>query len=247
MPFDANSELPDSVRGALTAEAQGIWRNAWNSGFASAEGSVQAREERAFRIAWGAVRNAGWIPNPDDPEGKWVKKRHVNLGRLKDGTESVRFRQRLRRRQKRLATLRADLHADMGKNMAKWGRQFGIIEKNEESRVVTAWASIVEKGGELVEDHEGDVIFPEDLEQAAWEFVANVRRAGLMHERSDGIGGLVGSMVFTRELQKILGIDLEQVGWLVQFHVEDDDVWKRIKTGDLPMMSIHGAGERTPI
>ncbi len=131
--------------------------------------------------------------------------------------------------------------------MATWGKRFGIISKDEDARVVTAWASVVEKDGELVEDHEGDVIFPEDLEHAAWEFVANVRKAGLNHERTEGIGGLVGSMVFTRELQKQLDIDLGQVGWLVQFHITDDDVWLRVKTGDLPMMSIHGQGERTAL
>lgn len=243
MPFNSNAELPDPVKAALPNEAQSVWRNVFNSVFDRTEGTDADREEAAIPQAWGAVRNAGWIPNPDNPEGKWIRKRRLNVGR---STELVRFQSRLTRRRKRLDALTADTEKK-DTDLAKWGKQFGIIEKDEESQVVTAWASVVEKNGQLVEDHEGDVIFPEDLELAAWEFVSNVRRAGLMHERSDGIGGLVGSMVFTKELQKTLGIDLGQVGWLVQFHVEDPDVWSRIKSGDLPMMSVHGTGERTPI
>lgn len=181
-------------------------------------------------------------PPPDD-----ASKQRLNVGRVGRGLERSRRESREKRRARRLEILRDRLLASGDDVSARWGKRFGIIEKNEESRVVTAWASVVEKGGTLVEDHEGDVIFPEDLEKAAWEFVANVRRAGLMHERSDGIGGLVGSMVFTKEIQKTLGIELGQVGWLVQFHVEDDDVWEKVKCGELPMMSVHGGGQRTPI
>lgn len=246
MPFDSNAELPDSVRDVLPTAAQSIWRNVFNSAFDRAEGTTSERDGTAFPQAWGAVRNAGWAPNPNNPEGKWIKKGgHLNIGRVGSGLERSRRAQRLKRRERRLALLRERLEKDT--NVATWGKQFGIISKDDESRVVTAWASVVEKGGELVEDHEGDVIFPEDLEQAAWAFVANVRRAGLNHEVSSGIGGLVGSMVFTREVQKSLGIDLGKVGWLVQFHVEDDEVWQKIKIGELPMMSVHGHGERTPI
>ena len=246
MPFQSNSELPPEVQAALPNEAQSIWRNVFNSVFDREQGTDAEREQAAFPHAWGAVRNAGWIPNPDNPDGKWIRKR-LNVGRVGRQEERVRLRSRLRRRRKRLQMLQDRAAAEKERDLAKWGKQFGIIEKNEESQVVTAWASVVEKDGQLVEDHEGDVIFPEDLEQAAWDFVANVRRAGVMHERKTGIGGLVGSMVFTKELQKILGIDLGQVGWLVQFHVEDAEVWERIKTGELPMMSVHGTGERTPI
>ena len=251
MPFASNAALPDEVRDALPNDAQSIWRNVFNSAFDRAEGTTSERDGRAFPQAWGAVRNAGWMPNPDNPDGKWImEKRRLNIGQVGRSTERKRRRERLQRRAHRLELLRERLLHEKGEDHVatkRWGKTFALIEKDEESRVVTAWASVVEKGGTLVEDQEGDVIFPEDLEKAAWEFVANVRRAGVNHERSNGIGGLVGSMVFTKEIQKTLGIDLGQIGWLVQFHVEDDDVWEKIKLGELPMMSVHGQGERTPI
>lgn len=249
MPFSTNSALPDEVKDVLPDEAQSIWRNVFNSAFDRAEGTVDEKDSTAFPQAWGAVRNAGWMPNPDNPDGKWImEKRRLNIGSVGRSTERKRRREREKRRAARLEVLRERLLHEKGEDVAtkRWGNRFGLIEKDEESRVVTAWASVVEKGGTLVEDQEGDVIFPEDLEKAAWEFVANVREAGINHERT-GVGGLVGSMVFTKELQKILGIDLGQVGWLVQFHVEDDEVWEKIKLGELPMMSVHGQGERTPI
>ena len=65
MPYDQNTELPASVRSALPAEAQTQFRGAFNS--ASESGYS---ENRAFQIAWGAVKR-NWKKGPD---GKWVEK-----------------------------------------------------------------------------------------------------------------------------------------------------------------------------
>lgn len=65
MPYKSNSELPEGVKGNLPAEAQTVWRNAFNS--AAGQGKP---ESEAARIAWGAVKN-GW---KKDEQGNWVKK-----------------------------------------------------------------------------------------------------------------------------------------------------------------------------
>lgn len=66
MPYRRNSDLPDAVKNALPAEAQSVFRSAFNSAI------EDVSEERAFRIAWGAVRR-GWRP-PQGSETKWQRK-----------------------------------------------------------------------------------------------------------------------------------------------------------------------------
>jgi len=65
MPYRRNADLPESVRNVLPAEAQSVFRNVFNA----TVGDVG--EERAFRQAWGALRNQGWSKTR---EGRWVKK-----------------------------------------------------------------------------------------------------------------------------------------------------------------------------
>lgn len=66
MPYPSNDKLPDAVKNALPSDAQNIWRNAFNSSY-----SKDGDEEKANKIAWGAVSNAGFEKGED---GKWVKK-----------------------------------------------------------------------------------------------------------------------------------------------------------------------------
>jgi cation transport regulator len=65
MPYPKKSDLPDAVKNALPSEAQEIWRNAFNSAYEK----YPDDEERCNKIAWGAVKNAGWVKEDD----KWVK------------------------------------------------------------------------------------------------------------------------------------------------------------------------------
>lgn len=55
MPYARNADLPDAVKNALPAEAQSIFRHAFNSAVAKG-----LSEERAFKVGWGAVKNAGY-------------------------------------------------------------------------------------------------------------------------------------------------------------------------------------------
>ena len=99
--------------------------------------------------------------------------------------------------------------------------------------------------GELVVDKQGDIIPEDELEQAAYEYVLYCRQQGDMHERM-GVGRLVESMVFTKQKQEVLGIDLGMCGWFVGFRVDDPGVWKKIKGGELPEFSIGGKAMRVP-
>jgi len=123
----------------------------------------------------------------------------------------------------------------------------GKIDKvDEEQRQVFGWFSVVEESGQPVIDKQGDIITPDDLEKAAYAFVADVRDAGEMHARK-GIGHLIESIVFTKAKQQALGIDLGKVGWWAGFQITDEDVWKKVKDGTYRAFSIGGTGTRTPI
>lgn len=63
MPYADNAALPEGVRGALPEDAQSIYRESYNSARA------EHGETRAHKIAWGAVKNAGYSKR----DGSWSK------------------------------------------------------------------------------------------------------------------------------------------------------------------------------
>lgn len=121
-----------------------------------------------------------------------------------------------------------------------------IAKVDTEKRIVYGWASVVEKDGKAVVDHQGDIISIDEIEKAAHKFLTDCRVAGDSHI-TKGVGHLVESVVFSKELQKALDINLGQTGWFVGFKVTSDEVWERVKKGELSMFSIGGTGKRTEI
>lgn len=64
--YDSLDALPEAVRNALPEDAQRIWMAAFNNTIAS----NPKDEPRAHRIAWGAVKRAGWH---QDEAGAWQR------------------------------------------------------------------------------------------------------------------------------------------------------------------------------
>jgi len=119
-----------------------------------------------------------------------------------------------------------------------------IAKVDEDQRLVFGWASVVEtEDGSPLEDLQGDVIAPDELESAAYRFVLDSRKAGEMHERTEGIGRLVESFVLTPEKADALGIS-KRSGWWVGFKIDDDETWAKVKKGDFRMFSIGGKARR---
>lgn len=127
--------------------------------------------------------------------------------------------------------------------------RFKIAKSIEDKRIAFGWASIVkdEAGNDLV-DLSDDIIEPDTLENAAYEFVKLYREGGEMHERG-GCATLVESMVFTPEKMSAMGIPdgTLPTGWWIGFHVTDDEVWSKVKSGEYPMFSIEGEAVREPV
>ena len=127
--------------------------------------------------------------------------------------------------------------------------RFAIKKSDDEKMLAFGWASVsIDTDGEQVEDYEGDMIDPEELEQAAYQFVELYREGGELHERG-GVAILVESMVFTKDKTTALGIPegTLPVGWWIGFRVTDPDVWEKVKDGTYPMFSIEGEATRVPV
>lgn len=116
-----------------------------------------------------------------------------------------------------------------------------ICKVDEDQQIVYGWASVIEEGGKVVQDYQGHIITEPELVRAARDFMANYRQGKVMHA-GDAKGGIVESIVFTKDLQAALGIDLGKVGWFIGYHVEDKDVWQSVKDGTYSAFSIGGEG-----
>lgn len=130
-------------------------------------------------------------------------------------------------------------------------KSFEIFKTDEDQRLVFGWASVaINVAGETLEDRQHDMIDPEDLEEAAYEYVLNFRDTG--EEHLPGYrkkGKLVESCVFTPEKQRAMGIPegTLPVAWWIGFKIDDDDTWARIKNGTYRMFSIEGKAEREEV
>lgn len=126
-----------------------------------------------------------------------------------------------------------------------------IFKTDDDKRLVFGWASvIITVDGEQLEDRQQDVIDPDDLEEAAYEYVLNFRDTGEEHIPTLRLKGkMVESCVFTEEKQRAMGIPagIIPVGWWVGFKIYDDAAWALVKNGTYKMFSIEGKAERHKI
>ena len=127
--------------------------------------------------------------------------------------------------------------------------RFKIMKSDDEKMLAFGWASVsMRVGGEVIEDWQGDIIEPGELEDAAYEYVRLYGDGGEMHERG-GVAVLIESAVFTEEKMAAMGIPAGTlpVGWWIGFKVLDGEVWKKVKDGTYPMFSIEGEAERVEV
>ena len=131
------------------------------------------------------------------------------------------------------------------------GDSFSVFKTDDDKRLVFGWASIsITVDGEQLEDRQKDIIDPEDLEEAAYEYVLNFRDTGEEHiSTMRKKGKLVESCVFTAEKQKAIGIPegILPIGWWIGFKIEDDAAWEKVKNGTYKMFSIEGKANRVPV
>ena len=130
------------------------------------------------------------------------------------------------------------------------GTTFEIQKSDNDKRLVFGWANVATRAnGEVIQDWQDDIVEPEDLEEAVYEYVLNFRDGGEEH-----IPGLrkkcrmVESVVFTDEKLEAMGIPKGTVplGWWIGFKVDDREAWEKVKNGTYTMFSVEGSGQRVP-
>ena len=123
-----------------------------------------------------------------------------------------------------------------------------IAKVDEARRIVYGWAYLAkDASGEQVVDHSGDFVPDgQNLEDVAVDYVLKSREGDVMHDMV-AKSALVESFVLTPEKAREMGIGSDAIGWWVGFKVMDDEVWKRVVSGELRMFSIHGTGIRTEV
>jgi len=121
-----------------------------------------------------------------------------------------------------------------------------ITKLDKDKMLAFGWFSVISENGKPVVDSHGDVILEDTLLEAAHNHVMESRAGKVMHQ-GRRVADLVESVVFTKDLQDALGIDLGKIGWFGAMKVRDAKIWAKIKSGELNAFSIGGIARRTKI
>lgn len=127
--------------------------------------------------------------------------------------------------------------------------RFNIHKSEDDKMLAFGWANVaITSDGEQVKDLQEDIVDPNVLEDAAYNFVEFYREGGEMHERG-GCAVLVESIMFTKEKMVVMGIPEGTLpeAWWIGFRVTDPDVWDKVKSGEYPMFSIEGEAVREEV
>ena len=126
---------------------------------------------------------------------------------------------------------------------------FPISKVDEDQNLVFGWANVsMTADGDLITDRQGDQIDIETLESAAYFFNLQFRKTGVNHT-GDANGQIIESFVVTPQKLEKMGLaeDALPIGWWLGAYIEDDDVFKQVKEGELAMFSIQGRAIREPV
>jgi len=122
-----------------------------------------------------------------------------------------------------------------------------ITKNDPERQFVFGWANVAMNDGQLVVDSHNDTIELTELENAAYEFALHFNDAavGEMHE-GGALGKLIESFVVTPEKLEKMGLakDALPLGWWIGLHVEDTEVFEKVKNGEYLALSIQGMAQR---
>lgn len=128
---------------------------------------------------------------------------------------------------------------------ARWHLQMPVAKVDDGDLMqVFGFLSVANTAdGEPITDSHGDQISISTLEKAAYDYNLEARGVGLEHQKTRGVGRLLESCVFTPAKKKLLKAECAE-GWWVGFKIDDPAIWKRVKAGELKMLSIGGWARR---
>lgn len=135
----------------------------------------------------------------------------------------------------------------LDKRFAK--HRFGIAKTDDAQRIVFGWASVSkDAAGNLLEDLQGDLIEPDELEKAVYDFVFHGGGANEMHQGRMK-GRVVESLMVTDEKLKAMGLTRDgapAAAWWVGVKM-DDDAYGKVTKGEYRMFSIKGYSEAVTV
>lgn len=124
-----------------------------------------------------------------------------------------------------------------------------ILKIDTAAHLVFGWASVaVRKDGEQIVDWQQDMIDPEDLEAAAYDFVLHFRELNVDHA-GETQGHLVESFMVTPDKLEKMGLapDALPQGLWLGFHIPDAGVFAKVASGEYRMFSIEGMARREEV
>lgn len=107
---------------------------------------------------------------------------------------------------------------------------------NEEKQIVTG---IVYEPNEL--DSHDEYMETEDIEKAAYNFLTKYRKIDEQHNFVQSENEVVESWI-SKNNEKINGEPIKKGTWLMSVKINNDDVWAKIKNGDITGFSLAGVG-----
>ena len=128
---------------------------------------------------------------------------------------------------------------------------FAITKADASKGLVYGWANqVVDPAGNPIVDSQGDIITPDDLDQAVVDFMLDYRKSGEMHSGM-AVGTVVESLVFSPKKALAMGLPEDvaksaPVGWWIGVKV-GPEVMAKVQDGTYQMFSIQGEAVREPV
>lgn len=136
---------------------------------------------------------------------------------------------------------------------AEAGARVRVAKSDDTRQMVFGWAMVaVRKDGRYNVDYHGHWTEPEDVEEAAYDFVLNAANGPVSGEQHDedynADGYLIESVAFTAEKLQAMGIDPGAVdlGHWVGLYIPDREAYERVRDGEKSMLSIDGWALESP-
>lgn len=127
--------------------------------------------------------------------------------------------------------------------------EYRIAKVDEEKRVALGVAlKASDETNGIRPDTQRDILSPEQVEQAAYNFMLNSRLFDLHHKRTvpNSRAAVVESYLAPVDF-KMGRTDVKKGDWIVGVKFADKALWDAVKSGEIRAFSIKGVGKRRPV
>lgn len=127
-------------------------------------------------------------------------------------------------------------------DLTKRAVQVTLLRKSEDEGQRTVFGIVLEP--ETI-DSQGDIYNAEEIEKTAWRFMERYQQFGLMHEEI--VRSILPLESYCAPVDfEINGQKVKRGTWLLRVRVLDDEIWRKVRSGELTGFSIGGSAVRTP-